>query len=51
MNEAVAKVRDNKMSLEEAAVSYDIPKVTLFRRVRKVGDDVAKHSMTIQVSV
>ena len=42
MNEAAAKVRDKEMSLREAAVSYDIPKATLFRKVRKDGDDVVK---------
>ena len=50
MNEAAAKVRVNEMSFGEAAVSYDIPKATLFRTVRKEADDVVKRPMTIQAS-
>ena len=41
MNETMGNARDNEMSLEEATVSYDIPRDTLSGRVRKQGDVVA----------
>jgi len=47
LKNAVAKVRDREMSLTQAAVTYGIPKTTLFRRARKQGglDDVTKKGL------
>ena len=45
MKKAVQKVREKEMCLKEAATTYGIPKTTLFRRVKKEGEEVAKKGL------
>ena len=44
---AVKKVRSKEMTLGHAAVVYDVPKTTLFRRMRKDGhlDEVTRKGL------